>query len=339
MMGYRIRLYKKFIVQVWLMGVFFLLFFFSQAFASNSIQLSASHNDILLWEMFQVQIAIESTGSLQGDVKLQGVENFHVLGNAQQDHISIFNGQQVIKKVLTFTMAPTKEGVFTLGPVSLGSHTWALQSDSLQLTVKNSRVSTNVQQDTNVHSQQNIKEERKENRQNIKSVWNSDEQAIKDEQLIEFHDVSNPRISFSNVILLVSFFLCLLGVWLCVRQHNRRSSQEAFEYGEVQGLGEEINEIYDWREEILEIGKDCLGKECVQFYSSLQIFLRGYFKYMYDIDVWSYSLKEIQQVDDIPSEMKRIFAKIYFIEFSGKDDTDREALITEIITLLEKYDR
>ena len=88
--------------------------------AESVLELTTSSEQVEVGEAFEVGVTMKQAGlgSLRiGGVEIPGSESFQMAGTSTSTSMQVVNGQSAALTTIVYTLVPTKEGSFTLGPV------------------------------------------------------------------------------------------------------------------------------------------------------------------------------------------------------------------------------
>jgi hypothetical protein len=86
-------------------------------------------------ETFTLTVSV--TGQMRGGrPDVPGLEEFQILGQSSSNRVQLINGQMSVQTATSYTLAPRREGTFTLGPAALTSGGAAVPSNAVTITVE-----------------------------------------------------------------------------------------------------------------------------------------------------------------------------------------------------------
>ena len=100
-----------------------------------SVDLSADRQELSLGEQFQLTVTVSGTMRSVPEPQLQNMDNFQVVGRGTSSQISIVNGQISATKSTNYTVLPSREGAFSIGPAVIRFGGKDYSSNTLEIKV------------------------------------------------------------------------------------------------------------------------------------------------------------------------------------------------------------
>ncbi|RKW23985.1 hypothetical protein D8B46_02335 [Candidatus Gracilibacteria bacterium] len=223
-----------------------LFLFFSNVVFSYEAQISSDKEELEVGETLRLEVNLKNLEEL-GKVeisKINGIENFDVIGSSQSSKIisqskvvdGKFEEQREAITSLVLTLEPKKAGSFSLGPVVLDNGTEKKETNSLKINVSKSKIKPKL--------------EDKNEQKRLASEENFQKQYS--EKLTKTDNTLDNKIYFIIILAFLTLFLIviiIMKVYLSRKGGEKELNKDLENKQEQENIEEEIVELPDVEDE------------------------------------------------------------------------------------------